>query len=197
MWPTTPRLQCEKEVGIGRQEWSTLSALCQPSSCVPRLFAQRDQGMLGRPGLLGQQGGNRSAAFHWGSGRGRHADPYSSCPGLPPVVTEFFRRVCANTTNTARFHKPPTRVVSSKVVFLPRAEPQFQHCLTFLKLKVLANLLKTCFVQQVEVISKLKCHIKIKDLVKLGWRGGSIGRLSDSRSKDPRFEPRQDHKKNL
>ena len=28
-------------------------------------------------------------------------------------------------------------------------------------------------------------------------RGGSVGRASDSRSKDPRFESRQEHKKNL
>ena len=29
------------------------------------------------------------------------------------------------------------------------------------------------------------------------YRGGSVGRASDSRSKDPSFEPRQEHKKNL
>ena len=33
--------------------------------------------------------------------------------------------------------------------------------------------------------------------IKLGWRGGSVGRASDSRSKDPKFEPRQVHKKKL
>ena len=30
-----------------------------------------------------------------------------------------------------------------------------------------------------------------------GWRGCSVDRASDSRSKDPRFEPHQEHKKNL
>ena len=32
---------------------------------------------------------------------------------------------------------------------------------------------------------------------KVGWRGGLIGRASDSKSKDLRFEPHQEHKKNL
>ena len=31
-------------------------------------------------------------------------------------------------------------------------------------------------------------------LLLLGGRGGSMGRASDSRSEEPRFEPRQDHK---
>ena len=31
----------------------------------------------------------------------------------------------------------------------------------------------------------------------IGWWGRSVGRASDSRSKDPRFEPRQEHKNNL
>ena len=32
---------------------------------------------------------------------------------------------------------------------------------------------------------------------KTGWRGGSIARASDSRSKDQRFEPRQEHNKHI
>ena len=34
-------------------------------------------------------------------------------------------------------------------------------------------------------------------LCDLGWRGGSMGRASDSRCYDLLFEPRQEHKKNL
>ena len=40
-------------------------------------------------------------------------------------------------------------------------------------------------------------HIVPVQLNVVGWRGGSLGRASDSRSKGPRFESRQEHKKQL
>ena len=47
-----------------------------------------------------------------------------------------------------------------------------------------------------KVTSQSSCFLEC-DNIGWGWQGGSSGRASDSRSKDPRFEPRQEHKKDF
>ena len=99
------------------------------------------------------------------------------------------------------FFSPNCLIGFIRAVTLARLKYSIWPRKTHTVIIILASMQWCIFIHVGNFASRIACKMFMRKLVRvwlrMGWRGGSVGRASDSRSKDPRFKPCQEHKKKL